>query len=65
VVPGAVHNRRAHAPCVAVGAVPPVFCNQKKIIYSFVHWPKGFPLLIITENFPEKNLLRRHEIIEL
>jgi hypothetical protein len=30
VVPGAVHNRRAHAPRVAIRAVPPVVCNQKK-----------------------------------
>jgi len=63
VVPGAVHNRRAHAPRVAIRAVPPVVCNQKKN-YSFVHRPKGFTLLIITENSP-RNLLTRQEIIEL
>lgn len=31
VVRVVVHNGHVHSPCVAVGAVPPVVCNQRKL----------------------------------
>jgi hypothetical protein len=31
VVRVVVHDGRVHSPCVAVGAVPPVVCNQRKL----------------------------------